>query len=91
MNNIALVWINGRDCNKGNISSCTYRDSYTNPSNHDIIRVGDLAVSLIKEMPPGRKPVKTYAVDSSYKERLRTFFGKEMAEGASSLRSMPFC
>ena len=42
---------------------------------------GDLAVSLIKEMPPGRKPVKTYAVDSSYKERLRTFFGKEMAEG----------
>ncbi len=42
---------------------------------------GDLAVSLIKEMPPGRKAVKTYAVDSSYKERLRTFFGKEMAEG----------
>lgn len=42
---------------------------------------GDLAVSLIKEMPPGRKPVKTYAIDSSYKERLRTFFGREMAEG----------
>ena len=42
---------------------------------------GDLAVSLIKEMPPGRKPVKTYAVDSSYKDRLRRFFGKEMAEG----------
>lgn len=42
---------------------------------------GDLAVSLIKEMPPGRKPVKTYVVDSSYKERLRVFFGKEMAAG----------
>lgn len=42
---------------------------------------GDLAVSLIKEMPPGRKPVKTYVVDGSYTERLRTFFGKEMAEG----------
>ena len=42
---------------------------------------GDLAVSLIKEMPPGRKPVKTYVVDSSYKDRLRSFFGKEMAEG----------
>ena len=42
---------------------------------------GDLAVSLIKEMPPGRKPVKTYVVDSSYKDRLRAFFGKEMAEG----------
>lgn len=42
---------------------------------------GDLAVSLIKEMPPGRKPVKTYVVDSSYKERLRVFFGKEMSAG----------
>lgn len=42
---------------------------------------GDLAVSVIKEMPPGRKPVKTYVVDSSYKERLRAFFGKEMSAG----------
>lgn len=42
---------------------------------------GDLEVSLIKEKPPGRKPVKTYVVDSSYKERLRVFFEKEMAAG----------
>ena len=42
---------------------------------------GDLEVSLIKEMPPGRKPVKTYAVDTSYKERLLHFFEKEMKEG----------
>lgn len=42
---------------------------------------GDLAVSLIKEMPPGRKPVKTYAVDSSYDERLRAFYEKEMVAG----------
>lgn len=42
---------------------------------------GDLEVSLIKEKPPGRKPVKTYVVDSSYKGRLRTFFEKEMAAG----------
>ncbi len=42
---------------------------------------GDLEVSLIKEMPPGRKPVKTYAVDSSYKERLLHFFEKEMQAG----------
>ncbi|MDY3983323.1 MAG: ATP-dependent DNA helicase RecG [Veillonellaceae bacterium] len=41
---------------------------------------GDLEISLIKEMPPGRKPVKTYAVDSSYEERLLTFFAKEMAQ-----------
>lgn len=42
---------------------------------------GDLEVSLIKEMPPGRKPVKTYVVDSSYTERLRKFFQKEMEGG----------
>lgn len=42
---------------------------------------GDLEVSLIKEMPPGRKLVKTYAVDTSYKERLLHFFEKEMKEG----------
>ena len=42
---------------------------------------GDLEVSLIKEMPPGRKPVKTYVVDTSYKERLLHFFEKEMKEG----------
>ncbi len=38
-------------------------------------------MSTIKEMPHGRKPVRTYAVDSSYMERLRVFFGKEMREG----------
>lgn len=42
---------------------------------------GDLEVSLIKEMPPGRKLVLTYAVDSSYKERLHRFFEKEMSAG----------
>lgn len=42
---------------------------------------GDLEVSLIKELPPGRKPVLTYAVDSSYKERLHVFFQKEMQAG----------
>ncbi|SUP41806.1 ATP-dependent DNA helicase RecG [Veillonella criceti] len=42
---------------------------------------GDLEVSLIKEMPPGRKPVLTYAVNSTYKERLYVFFEKEMAAG----------
>lgn len=42
---------------------------------------GDLEVSAIKEMPPGRKPVQTFAVNSSYKERMRNFFAKEMEAG----------
>lgn len=42
---------------------------------------GDLDVSIIKEMPPGRKPVLTYKVNSSYKKRLLAFFRKEMSLG----------
>lgn len=42
---------------------------------------GDLDVSSIKEMPPGRKPVKTYKVDSSYIRRLYKFFAKEIKKG----------
>lgn len=42
---------------------------------------GDLEVTMIREMPPGRKPVKTYVVDSTYRQRLLTFFKKEMTAG----------
>jgi len=42
---------------------------------------GDLELSIIKELPPGRQPVNTYVVNSSYKSRLLTFFEKEMAAG----------
>lgn len=42
---------------------------------------GDLSVSLIKEKPPGRKKVSTYVVNSTYKQRLLTFFAKEMQAG----------
>lgn len=42
---------------------------------------GDLDVLQIKELPPGRKPVKTYGVDSTYKPRLYRFFENEMNKG----------
>lgn len=42
---------------------------------------GDLDVSAIRGLPPGRMPVKTYAIDSSYLERVHIFMGKEMAKG----------
>ena len=42
---------------------------------------GDLEVSLIKEMPPGRKPIKTYVVNSSHKEKMLEFFEREMKAG----------
>ncbi len=42
---------------------------------------GDLDVSSIRGMPPGRKPVKTYAVGRDMRERVLRFLEKEMAAG----------
>lgn len=42
---------------------------------------GDLDVSAIRGMPPGRHPVKTYAIDGSYLKRVFNFMRKEMQAG----------
>lgn len=42
---------------------------------------GDLDVSVIRELPPGRKPIKTYAVGSDMRQRVYTFVGKEVTGG----------
>ena len=42
---------------------------------------GDLDVSVIDELPPGRKSIETYAVPSSYHERIYAFLEKQFAEG----------
>ena len=40
-----------------------------------------MSISIIDEMPPGRKPVKTYAVDYTYEKRIHAFIAKEVAKG----------
>ncbi len=42
---------------------------------------GDLDVSLIDELPPGRQKIDTFAVNSSYHKRLYEFIRKQVAEG----------
>ena len=42
---------------------------------------GDLDVSSIDEMPPGRQRVDTFAVDESYRARLDAFIEKQVASG----------
>ena len=46
-----------------------------------LILYGDLDVSVIDQLPPGRKPVETYAVPGSYHPRIYAFLDKLMAEG----------
>lgn len=46
-----------------------------------LIIYGDLDISVIDELPPGRQKVDTFAVDSSYRERLNNFIRKQAANG----------
>ena len=46
-----------------------------------LIIYGDLDVSVINELPPGRQKVDTFAVDESYRHRLYGFIEKLVNEG----------
>ena len=46
-----------------------------------LILYGDLDVSRVDEMPPGRQKVSTFTVDESYRERLNGFIRKQAEEG----------
>ena len=46
-----------------------------------LIIYGDLDVSVLDELPPGRQKVDTFSVDESYRSRLYNFIRKLTAEG----------
>ncbi len=46
-----------------------------------LILYGDLDISIIDELPPGREPVDTFAVNTSYRQRIYTFIHKEIEKG----------
>jgi len=50
---------------------------------------GDLDVSVIDELPPGRKPIKTYHVPSSMKSRVLEFIRRQVAEGRQAYMVCP--
>ncbi|HZK43243.1 MAG TPA: ATP-dependent DNA helicase RecG [Syntrophomonadaceae bacterium] len=43
---------------------------------------GDLDLSVIDELPPGRKPIKTYYIKSSHRNRVYDFVQKELEKEA---------
>lgn len=50
------------------------------PRTLGLILYGDLDISIIDELPPGRQEIKTYCVNSSYRERINSFILKETAQ-----------
>ena len=46
-----------------------------------LILYGDLEVSILDELPPGRQTVDTFLVNESYRPRINAFIRKQAAEG----------
>ena len=46
-----------------------------------LLMYGDLEVSIINELPPGREPVDTFLVNESYRPRINAFIRKQVEEG----------
>ena len=46
-----------------------------------LLMYGDLEVSILDELPPGRQTVDTFLVDESYRARINNFIRRQVAEG----------
>ncbi len=46
-----------------------------------LIMYGDLEVSILDELPPGREKVDTFLVNESYRARINAFIRKQVAQG----------
>ena len=46
-----------------------------------LLMYGDLEVSILDELPPGREPVETFLVNESYRPRINAFIRKHVSEG----------
>ena len=51
------------------------------PRTLSLILYGDLDVSVIDELPPGRKPIQTYAADEKLRKRVFSFVSKQIDSG----------
>ncbi len=51
------------------------------PRTLSLILYGDLDVSVIDELPPGRKPIETYGVDEKMRKRVFDFVSKQIDAG----------
>ena len=54
-----------------------------------LVIYGDLDVSVIDELPPGRQKVDTFALGESYRPRVQAFIRKLAAAGQQNLHRLP--
>ena len=66
---------------KGNDPHMLVMSATPIPRTLALILYGDLDVSILDELPPGRKPVDTFLVNESYRARINAFIRKQVADG----------
>ncbi len=54
------------------------------PRSLALVLYGDMDLSAVDEMPPGRQKVSTFLVDESYRTRMEGFIAKQAAEGKAT-------
>lgn len=70
-----------RLASKGNNPHMLIMSATPIPRTLALILYGDLDISVIDELPPGRKPVKTYAVGEKMRKRVFAFLEKNVKDG----------
>ena len=66
---------------KGNHPHILVMSATPIPRTLALILYGDLEVSVIDQLPPGRQPIATYSVPGSYRPRIYRFLRKLVEEG----------
>lgn len=66
---------------KGNIPHILVMSATPIPRTLALILYGDLDISILDELPPGRTPVETYAVGENMRERIYRFMEKQCLAG----------
>jgi ATP-dependent DNA helicase RecG len=65
---------------KGDLPHVLVMSATPIPRTLGLILYGDLDISIIDELPPGRQKIKTYCVNSNYRERINNFIREETAQ-----------
>ncbi len=66
---------------KGNDPHLLVMSATPIPRTLALLLYGDLDVSVIKQLPPGREPVDTFLVNESYRGRINAFIRKQVEQG----------
>ena len=66
---------------KGHLPDVMVMTATPIPRTLALILYGDMDISIIDELPPGRQPIRTNAVDSAYHPRIYRFIEKQIEAG----------